>query len=140
MAFKRVKGSDRGIIERSISATAFNIGDLLQYDRTNAIVIVATASTEMDNLAGVVVEATTTSDTKVKLQRIMPGDVYVVDTLNVANDTDNYKRCIWGAGHTINNTSSDVAGDTGIFMQTSVIGVSGTSTKVEGEFCFTPGD
>lgn len=60
------------MIKRAISATAFEVGDLLQYDRSNAIVIVATAATEIDNLAGVVAAASTTSDTEVLLQRIMP--------------------------------------------------------------------
>jgi len=140
MAFKRIKGSDRGIVERDISATAFAVGDLLEYDRTNAIVVVCSATSEMDEIAGVCVEATTTADTTVKLQRIMPGDVYVVDSLGVALDADNYKRCIWGAGQTLNNSGTDVPGDTGIFMQTSVIGVSGTSTVITAEPCFTPGD
>lgn len=95
MAFKRIKGSDRGLIERAISSTAFSVGDLLQYDRVNAIVISADANTEVDNLAGVVVKATTTADTVVLLQRIMPGDVYEVDSLNAADATHNYMRCIW---------------------------------------------
>jgi len=130
MAFKRIKGSDRGLIERTISSTAFSVGDLLQYSRTGAVVETASATSEIDNLAGVVVKATTTADTVVLLQRIMPGDVYEVDTLNAANASHNYMRCIWGAGQTINNTGTDVVGDTGLFMQT---GKTGTN-KVVGEF------
>jgi hypothetical protein len=130
MAFKRIKGSDRGLVERTISGVAYSVGDLLQYSRTAATVVTADANTEIDNLAGVVVKATTTADTVVLLQRIMPGDVYEVDTLNAANVAHNYMRCIWGAGHTINNTGTDVATDTGLFMQT---GKTGTN-KVIGEF------
>lgn len=136
MAFKRIKGSDRGMIKRAISSTAFAVGDLLQYSRTGAVVETCSATSEIDNIAGVVAEATTTSDTYVLLQRIMPGDVYEVGTTTaaVALVADNYKRAIWGAAHTINNSGTDVSGDTGIFMQTGVKGVSGTATTIVGEF------
>jgi hypothetical protein len=139
MAFKRIKGSDRGMIKRAISSTAFAVGDLLQYDRVNAIVIVATAATEMDNIAGVVAEATTTSDTYVLLQRIMPGDVYEVGTINNSSAAHNYQRMIWGAAQTVNNTGTDVVGDTGIFMQTGTVGVTGDK-KIVGEFSSVDGD
>lgn len=39
-------------------------------------------------------------------------------------------RMIWGTGQTVNNTGTDVAGDTGLFMQTGLVG---TSTII-GEF------
>jgi len=137
MAFKRIKGSDRGLVERTISSTAFAVGDLLQYSRTGAVVETASATTELDNLAGICVKATTTADTVVLLQQIMPGDVYEVGTLNAANAAHNYMRCIWGAGHTANNTGTDVTGDTGLFMQTGVVGTS----KIVGEFStITAGD
>lgn len=130
MAFKRIAGSDRGMVERTISATAFSVGDLLQYSRTAGTVIIASATTEVDNLAGVCVKATTTADTKILLQKIEKGDVYEVDSLNAANAAHNYQRMIWGAGNTANNTGTDVTGDTGIFMQTGVVGTS----KIVGEF------
>lgn len=130
MAFKRIKGSDRGMQERAISSTAFAVGDLLVYDRVNAIVIQATATNEIDDLAGVCAKATTTADTVVLLQKIEKGDVYEVDTLNAADASHNYQRMIWGAGNTVNNTGTDVAGDTGIFMQTSKTG----TNKAIGEF------
>ena len=139
MAFKRIKGSDRGMIKRAISSTAFAVGDLVQYSRTGAVVETASATTEMDNLAGVVAEATTTSDTYVLLQRIMPGDVYQVGTINNSNAAHNYQRMIWGAAHTVNNTGTDVTGDTGIFMQTGVVGAT-TDKKIVGEFSSVDGD
>lgn len=139
MAFKRIKGSDRGMIKRAISSTAFAVGDLLQYSRTGAVVETASATTEVDNIAGVVAEATTTSDTYVLLQRIMPGDVYEVGTINNSNAAHNYMRCIWGAGHTVNNTGTDVATDTGIFMQTGVVGAV-ADKKIVGEFTMVYGD
>jgi len=133
MAFKRVKGSDRGMIKRVISSTAFSVGDLLQYSRTAGTVVIADANVEIDNLAGIVAEATTTADTYVLLQRIMPGDVYQTGTVNNSSASHNYQRMIWGAGHTANNTGTDVVGDTGIFMQTGVIGATGDKLIV-GEF------
>jgi hypothetical protein len=139
MAFKRIKGSDRGMIKRAISSTAFAIGDLVQYSRTGAVVESASATTEVDNIAGVVAEATTTADTYVLLQRIMPGDVYEVGTINNSNAAHNYQRMIWGAAHTANNTGTDVATDTGIFMQTGVIGAV-ADKKIVGEFTTVYGD
>lgn len=130
MAFKRFKGSDRGMVERTISSITVAVGDLLQYSRSAGTVTIATAATEIDNLAGVAVAAATTADTKVLLQKIEKGDVYEVDSLNAANASHNNQRMIWGTGQTANNTGTDVAGDTGIFMQTGVVGTS----KIVGEF------
>jgi len=127
------------MIKRAISATAFAIGDLLQYSRTAGTVVSADANTEVDNLAGICVEATTTADTFVLLQRIMPGDVYEVGTVNNSNAAHNYMRCIWGAAHTANNTGTDVATDTGIFMQTGVVGAV-ADKKIVGEFSTVYGD
>ena len=139
MAFKRIKGSDRGMIKRTISAVACSIGDLMVYDRTGAVVVAAQATSELDNVAGICVEATTTADTSVLLQRIMPGDVYQAGTVNNSNAAHNYQRMIWGAGHTANNTGTDVPGDTGIFVQTGVIGAT-TDKLIVGEFTMTAGD
>lgn len=118
------------MIERDISATAFSVGDLLVYDRTNSIVITASAASEIDNLAGVVTKATTTSDSVVLLQKIIVGDVYEVDALNTIDAGDNYMRMVWGAGQTIDNSGTDVPGDTGLFMQTAIT----TTGKIVGEF------
>jgi len=130
MAFKRISGSDRGTIKRTISSLACSVGDLMVYNRTSYKVEAATATSEIDNLAGICMAATTTADTEVLLQRIMPGDVYRVSTVNAADATHNYQRMIWGAAHTANNTGTDVAGDTGIFMQTGIVGTS----EIVGEF------
>ena len=100
------------------------------YNRTSYKVEAATAASEIDNLAGVCVAATTTADTEVLLERIMPGDVYEVGVVNAADATHNYQRMIWGTAHTANNTGTDVAGDTGIFMQTGLVGTS----NIVGEF------
>ncbi len=139
MAFKRVKGSDRGMIKRAISATAFNVGDYLDYDPVNAICIAGTASSEMDNRAGIVVAATTTADTEVLLQRPITGDLYLVDTINNTNVAHNYQRMIWGTGHKANNTGTDVPGDTGILRQINPVGAT-TDKLILAELTFTPGD
>ena len=139
MAFKRIKGSDRGMIKRTISSLACSVGDLMVYNRSSYKVEAAQATSELDNLAGICVEATTTADTSVLLQRIMPGDVYEVGTVNNSNSAHNYQRMIWGTGHTADNTGTDVATDTGIFMQTGVVGAT-TDKKIVGEFCTVYGD
>ena len=133
MAFKRISGDDRGLIERTISLLTLTDGMLMVYDRSNAVVIEATAAAEIDNLAGIVRGAYTTADTTVLLEPIIKGDQYEVGTLNNSDATHNYQRMIWGTGHTANNTGTDVAGDTGLFMQVSTLGAT-TDKKIIGEF------
>jgi len=133
MAFLRRSGSDRGTIKRTISSLACAVGDLLVYSRTGAVVEAAQATSEVDNLAGVCVAATTTADTEVLLERLMPGDVYETTPAAAANAAHNYMRMIWAAGHGVTNSGTDVVGDTGLFMQTGLVG----SANIIGEFVLT---
>ena len=122
MAFQRRKGSDRGFSRRTISALALAVGDLVAYDRANEIVIKATASSTVEELAGVVVEATTTADTSVLLQEITDGDEFVADTANNSNSAHNYHRMILTDHDTVNNTGTDDTTDAAVVMQIAPVG------------------
>jgi len=133
MSFKRMKGSDKGFVRRSISSLALAIGDLVAYDRSNHVVIKATSSTSIEDVAGVVVEATTTADTTVLLQEIVDGDVYSVDSTNNSNEDHNYQRMVLTDESHVNNTGTDSTNDAAVFMQTGTIGAVGDK-KIVGRF------
>jgi hypothetical protein len=136
MAFQRIKGGSEGLIERNITTTAFTVGQLLMYDRaTGNTVIAATSSAEIDTIAGVVVQASTATDTKVLLQKICQGDEYIVDTTHDTSLTHNYMRNVLTDSNTVDNDGSDTVGDTGVFLQTGMWGASdGSDRLIIGEF------
>lgn len=131
--FERIKGSDRGFVTRTISSLATAVGDLMQYSRSAGTVTKATSSTEANSLAGVVVEATSSSDTQVKLQRILPGDEYKVDSTNNSNTSHNYQRMLLTDENAVNNTGTDNTTDEAVFLQTGIIGAV-SDKKIVGEF------
>ena len=123
MAFKRVKGGDRGFVERTTASIAWTVGDLAQYSRTAGTVTAATSSTLMEDVAGICVEATTTAATTVLLQEIQDGDEYIVDTTNNPVVAEKYQKMVVGANaYTINNTHTDSDAPEALFMQTDVVG------------------
>lgn len=134
MSVTRKSGSDKGFVRRDISATAFSVGDILAYDRSNHIVVAASATTTVEDLAGICVEATTTADTSILLQEIVEGDKYIATTTNNSNANHNYQRMIIGANAgTINNTGTDSTNDAAVFMQEGVIGAA-ADKKIIGRF------
>lgn len=131
--FKRVKGADRGFIVRTISSLALVVGDLVAYSRSAYKVAKATSSSQVYDLAGIVVEATTTADTEVKLQRITPGDEYEVDVTNNSNATHNYQRMLLTDENAVNNTGTDNTTDEAVFLQIGTVGTA-ANKKIVGEF------
>ncbi len=68
MAVERTKGSDRGTIKYAISSVALAAKSIIDYDRSNAVVVAATSSSTIESVAGVTTVATTTADTEVLCQ------------------------------------------------------------------------
>ncbi|MBU2118776.1 MAG: hypothetical protein KJ954_14405 [Alphaproteobacteria bacterium] len=122
MAFKRIKGSDRGNDELNITTEALAVGELVMYVPGSDKVTAATSSAEIDLLAGIVVKAATATDTKVLVQRIMEGDEYIVDTTNSTDTDDNYDTMALTNSTTIANTGTTVADDTGVVRQKGIVG------------------
>ncbi len=120
--FRRVSGADRGFERFTISSLACAIGDAMVFDRSANTVIKATSSTSLEDLAGIVVEATSTADTSVLLQRITADDEYVVNTTNNSATTMNYERMVLTDENEVNNTGTDSTSDAAIFMQISPVG------------------
>lgn len=132
MPFSRIKGSDRGFERFPISSITVAIGDVLMYDYGNEVVILATSACTPERLAGVAVEAATTSDTFVLAQKIVAEDEYIADTQNNSASTDNYHRQALQDEDQVNN-GADQTDDTGVFMQLSPVGAAGDK-KVRGRF------
>lgn len=133
MAFKRVKGGDDGFESVDISSITVTAGDLLAYDRSNNVAILATNSSSVEDLVGVAVEDKTTSDTSVLVQKIQKNDEYLVDTTNNSTEDSNYERMVLTDEATVNNTGTDSASDAAVFMQLRTID-SASDKKIVGRF------
>jgi len=134
MAFKRVKGSDKGFSEpRTVSSLTAVINELLDYDRANEVLIAATSSSTIESLAGVSVKAIASGDTTAQVQEIVDGDEYVVDTTNNSDSAHNYHRMVLTDSTTVNNTGTDSTADTAVFMQVAPIGAA-SEKKIIGRF------
>ena len=134
MAFKRVKGSDKGFSEpRTVSSLTAVINELLDYDRANEVLIAATSSSTIESLAGVSVKAIASGDTTAQVKEIVDGDEYVVDTTNNSDSAHNYHRMVLTNSTTVNNTGTDSTADTAVFMQVAPIGAA-SEKKIIGRF------
>jgi len=133
MGFVRKSGGDRGTEEFTISSLALAIGDLVAFDTGNYKVIKATSASQIFDLAGIVQETTTTSDTKVLVERIYAGDKYEVGVANNSNTTHNYQLMVLTDHDTVNNTGTTDATDEAVFRQIEAVGVN-TDKKIIGEF------
>jgi hypothetical protein len=131
--FSRVKGSDRGFQIYTISSLALAVGDLVAFDRANEVVVKATSSTTIEDVAGVVVEATTTADTEVLTQRVIDHDEYIVDVTNNSSADHNYHRMLLTDENEVNNTGTDDTTDAAVFMQLSPVGAA-SEKKIRGRF------
>lgn len=131
--FSRVSGSDRGFERFNTSSLAITAGDLLAFDRSNNIVIKATSSSSMEDLAGVAVETITSSDTSVLVQRITTDDEYIAPLTNNSASSMNYERMVLTDENEVNNTGTDSTSDAAVFMQISPVGAA-ADKKARGRF------
>lgn len=131
--FSRKSGDDRGYQKLTISSLALVAGDLVAFDRSNAKVIKATSSSSIEDLAGVVVEATTSADTQALVQKITKDDLYEAPTTNSTNTTHNYQRMVLTDENEVNNTGTDSTSDAAVFVQLYPVGATGDK-KIVGFF------
>jgi hypothetical protein len=131
--FQRVSGADRGFERFTTSSLAITQGDLLVFDRANNVVIKATSSTSMEDVAGVAVETITSAETSVLVQRVTEDDEYVVNTTNNTTTASNYERMVLTDENEVNNTGTDSTSDAAVFMQISPVGAA-ADKKIRGRF------
>lgn len=136
MAFKRVKGGDTGFKTFDISSITVAAGDVLDFDRSNAVVVLGTSSSTTETLSAVSVESATTADTEVLCQLISENDEYVVDTTNNSNASHNYQRMVLTDEDQVNNTGTDSTADEAVFLQLGIVGAVGDK-KIRGRFITT---
>ena len=131
--FERVKGSDRGMDERTISSITVVSGDLLAFDRSNAVDVLATSSSSAEDVSYVATAAATSADTEVLAQQIIAKDRYRVDSANNSNSAHNNQRMVLTDENTVNNTGTDSTADTAVVMQVGVVGAA-SDKKIIVEF------
>lgn len=131
--FQRASGADRGFQRFTTSSLAVAKDDLLAFDRTNNVVILATSSSSAEDLAGVAVETIGTSATSVLVQRISEDDEYVVSTTNNSATTMNYERMVLTDENEVNNTGTDSTSDAAVFVQLYPVGAA-ADKKIRGRF------
>ena len=116
----------------AISSITVAVGDALMWDYENEVAILATSALTPERLAGVAVEAASTSATSVLVQKPAEYDEYIADTTSNTAETDNYHRLALTNEDTVANGADDTA-DTGVFMQLSTVGAT-SDKKIRGRF------
>jgi hypothetical protein len=133
MAFKLVGGFPDGYsIEGTVTAgTAIAEGDMLAINGN--VLQRATSSSTIHTIVGVAAETITTSDTKIKYIPIVQGQLWEVDTANNTDSTELYESMVLTDHDTVNNSDTDVTGETGVFL---CLGFKGATSdkKLLGEF------
>ncbi len=122
MSFDRRSGNDDGFIRFDTSSLAIAIGAMLVFDRSNHVVIKATSSTSVEDLAGIAVEAIAATDTSVLCQKVQENDEFIASTTNNSNSAHNYQRMVLTDESTVNNTGSDSTSDAAYIMQLYPVG------------------
>lgn len=132
MAFKRISGGDKGYQRVAISSITVAEGDALMYDYENEVCILATSAMTPERFAGIAVEAATTAETSVLIQKPEEFDEFIADTTSNTADTDNFHRLALTDEDQVANGADDTA-DTGVFMQLGMVGAT-TDKKIRGRF------
>lgn len=118
-----------------VASQAYAKGDLLMLDRTNDAVDVvpATTSATTFGIYAVAMEDVPATATEVLACVITPEQVWEADGSTNSTTNDNMKRFEVATVATVANDGTDLTDETGVFMQTGVIGLT-TAKKVVGKF------
>ena len=133
MAMRLVAGfPDNYTVEGTVTAgTAIAAGDVLVING-NVLARASSAAT-IHTVFGVAAETITTADSKIKVTPFCQGQLWEVDTASNTDATELYESMVLTDHDTVNNTDSDVTGDTGVFFCLGLIGATGDK-KLLGEF------
>lgn len=108
-------------------AQAYTIGDLVQYDRSNADVTPATSASIVNNAIAVAMETVVASATTLLCAIIRPAQRWTVSCTNAPVTTDNYQRMVLTNKSVVNNTHTDDATDAAVVTQ---LGVKDATNKI----------
>lgn len=105
-----------------ISSNAVTEGDLLHLAAGSTTWADGTSSTEHWMLKAVAAETVTTAATSVNAQLVVPGQFWVAETANNSAAADNGDRMVLTDTNTVNNTGTDSAAQTAVFVQFGTMG------------------
>lgn len=127
MAFIAAKGETIDVQVQLGASNTVAAGDCLMLDTTNKCVKPATSSTTTQTLMFVANQALTTSASAVNMNavRILPDQLYIADCANATAANQLYIRQPLSTQALVNNTSSDTAGSTGVFLPIAIVGAVG---------------
>ena len=133
MAFKLVGGfPDNFAIEMPVTAgVAIATGDLVAINGN--VVERATSSSTVHTIFGVAAETISTSAALLKVIPVCQGQLWEADCTNNTAANQLLESCALTDHANLSNTSSDVAGATGVFLPLALVGAVGNK-KVIGEF------
>lgn len=134
MAFKLVGGFPESFafVAPVTAGTAINEGDALAINGN--VLERATASSTIHTLFGIARETITTAATEILVAPVCQGQLFQGDMKNNTHATNQiFESAIFDTSATIDNTSSDVTGPTGIWLMLQPIGAVGDK-KALGEF------
>ena|SRR3990167_881009 len=130
MAFRLVSGvgvvvDPAGFTFQKGTATAFAVGDILAIDVSANELIRATSSHDNnagDHLFALCVSTETATSTTCLAIPLVDGMVLEADLANNSTTADNLERMTLTDQDTLNNSGSDSAADTGVFLQLAPVG------------------
>ena len=122
LGLERISGPDIAFREGPISSITVAIGDVLAFDRSNEVLILATSSSSREDIAGVAREARTTANTTVLYEPVDTRSVYKASLTNNSNTAHNFHRMVLTDEDAVNNTGTDSTADTAVVEQLYPIG------------------
>jgi hypothetical protein len=125
MAFKLITPKNTRDIRsvKRAGSLATTVDALYFNSITTGSIQLAVAATTANQVLYKANETTTASTSPFSATIVSKDDEFLVDTENNSNAAHNGQRMILGTtGLTLNNTGTDVAGTTGVFVQLDVVG------------------
>lgn len=125
MAFKLITPKNTRDVRdvKRASAIATTVDALYFNSLTTGAIQLAVAATTANQVLYKANETTASGTTPFSATIVSKDDEFIVDTENNSNAAHNGQRMILGTtGLTLNNTGTDVAGTTGVFVQLDVVG------------------
>ena len=106
----------------AVSSLTAAIHTVAAFDRGNEVLVAATSSTTIEDVAGVFTTAVASGDTEAQVQEIVDLDVFIADTTNNSDSAHNTHRMLLTDAATVNNTASDDTTDEAIIQQIAPVG------------------
>src|SRR5258708_459179 len=118
MAFLAAKGDTTDIQVSVAASNTVTAGGILQLDLTNKGVKPATSSSTVSQIFCVANGAVVSNAaaTLINAVKINDDQLWIADCTNAVNVNQLYVRQVLTDANTVNNSSSDTAGSTGVFL------------------------